>query len=98
MKIHSSIASDHRYPGTKGRPVTQRMKFFEGVQEDVLHEIIDFASRYSSQQNAVNHWRVKIVEAAKAVAVAFQDGFHQDNLNPSLRCRRFGGRFRWLAH
>jgi len=57
-------------------------------EKDFLNKIVHFAWRYSSEQNAVNHARVAVIEAAESGAIARASGANER----VLLLARFGGR------
>ena len=81
MEVNSTITSDHRYPGSKRRSIAQRVKLLVGVQKNVLHEIIDFSPRHSSQQNAMHQWCIKIVETPESISIAVEDCPHEHDFD-----------------
>ena len=39
----------------------------------VLYEIINFTPRYSSQQDAMNHRRIQVIESPESIAITCQN-------------------------
>src|SRR6185295_20230137 len=77
-------------PRPECRFIAQRVKLFEGVQEDVLNEIVDFRARYASEQNAVYEWCKKIVKPRESLAVTCQNRSDQHHFDRRL-LRLLGG-------
>jgi hypothetical protein len=72
------------------------MQLVEGVQKNILNQVINFSAWHASEQNAVHERRVKIVELAENLAVAVPDCFDERNLDGHFRCP-FGGSFcQWI--
>ena len=57
------------------------MQLFEGVQEDVLDEIVDFRAWHASEQDAVYEWCVKFVESRESLAVTLQNRSDQHDFD-----------------
>jgi hypothetical protein len=58
------------------------------VEENVLHQIFDFAAWQSRQQHSMNERRVELIETAEGIAIAGKYGADQ---------RWFGGFMRNCA-
>src|SRR6185295_11723951 len=62
----------------------------EGVQEDVLDQVFNFAARHSRQQDSVYERRVELVKLSKHVAIAREDRTHNHGLRRYLGPARLG--------
>jgi len=90
VEINSTIAGDHCDPGPKRRSIAQRVKLFERMKKDVLHEVVNFSSRHTGEQNAMHEWRIQTIEFAKPVPITFQDRRNQHSFD-RCRWRMLGG-------
>jgi hypothetical protein len=68
-KIDGAIARDCGDPSAEMISLTQRSDPRHGLNENVLHKVLDRNRRNAGQQNAVNHSRVSLVEITKRGAI-----------------------------
>ena len=75
--IIRAVPRDGPQPSSKSRNFAQRMKLPQRQQKNFLNEIIHFAGWNSSEQNAVDHARVAVVEASESSTIAGASGANE---------------------
>jgi hypothetical protein len=69
MKIRGPIAGDGGEPSGEVRELAESGKAGQGLEEDVLHEIVDIGEGNPGEENAVDHAGVAGVQEAERGAV-----------------------------
>jgi hypothetical protein len=100
VKVHRSIASYHRDPGTERAGVAQGVQLPQRVQKNILHHIFDFVLWQARQKDPMHQRRVKLVKAAKQVAIASEyssDERRFKGFRGLSRCKRGNGHTRLMT-
>jgi hypothetical protein len=93
VKIRGAIARDGGEPSGKAGDFAKGSETWQGLEEDVLDEIVNIGEGNASEENAVNHAGVASVEKAEGGAVAALGGANEGVVGASARfMRRIHGR------
>jgi hypothetical protein len=77
MKIVGAVASDGGQPSGEAGDFAQIGEASQGLEEDVLHEVVDVGEGNASEENAVDHAGVAGVEQAECGTVATLGGANE---------------------
>ena len=80
MVVRCHIPRDRAKPGTEARSFTQVTKTGKRAQKDILNQVFHFARVHSTQEDAVDHAGVTLVELAKRLGIAPLGGLHQGHI------------------
>jgi hypothetical protein len=69
VKIRGAVAGNGGEPAWEFGYFAERVEARQGLEEDVLDQVIDVGIRHAGEQNTVDHAGVAIVEEAKGGAV-----------------------------
>ena len=92
MKIGGAIAGDGGEPSGKVGDFAQIGEAWQGLEEDVLHEVVDVGEGDASKENAVDHAGVAGVEKAECGAVAVLGGANKGVVGAAGFVKRIHGR------
>ena len=77
VKIGGTIAGDRGEPSWEARDFAEGAHARQGLQEDVVDQIVDVWEGHAGEENAVNHSGVAGVEEAECCPVASLGGAHE---------------------
>src|SRR5207253_3017240 len=72
--IVRAIPRNRPQPGSETRNLTQAMKLTQGQKKNFLNKVIHFARRNASEQDAVDHAGVAVVETPERGSIAIASG------------------------
>jgi hypothetical protein len=81
MKIDGAITGDGGEPSTKAGDVAKGMEAREGLEEDILNEVIDRRVRNSGEENAVDHAGVTGIKHTEGGAIAALRGLDEGDIS-----------------
>jgi hypothetical protein len=77
MKIVGAVASDGDQPSGEAGDFAQIGEAAQGLEEDVLHEVVDVGEGNASEENAVDHAGVTGIEQSESDTVAALGGANE---------------------
>jgi hypothetical protein len=92
MKIGGAIAGDGGEPPGEARNFAQIGEARQGLEEDVLHEVVDVGEGNAGEENAVDHTGVAGIKKAECVAVTSLGGANKGVVGASGFVRNTHGR------
>ena len=90
VKVGGAVASDGGEPAGEFGNFAKREETREGLEEDVLDEIVDVRIGNAGEENAMNHAGVAGVELAKGGAIALLGGADEGVIRSGFRGRVHG--------